>query len=213
MNKVLEQNLRDCADHYGNLAKELGPSAKAAGWRDETTQFLRFEQLFKIIDPDHNNFSIADVGCAYGALLSAMPADIKNRMGRYDGYDLSSAMVEVARDVHKDEKRARFFDTAKIKEPADYIVESGIFNHHFNTSAPEWTAHIHKTIEHMVESAKKGVAFNIMSNRVDFQEDYIYYADPMKMLEFCLDKFGRNVQLLHDYALYEFTVLIRKPKA
>lgn len=211
--KTITDNLRDCADHYGNLAKTLGPSAKAAGWRDEETQFLRFAQLYKIIDPSLKDFTIADVGCGFGALLEAMPQNLKSNLARYDGYDISEDMIKAAQKKHKGNTKARFIQNSKITTPVDYCVESGIFNHHFDADRNEWKKHIQNTIKHMVENAKRGVAFNIMSNRVDYEEGYIYYADPAELLTFCLENFGRHVQLIHDYPLYEFTVLIRKQGA
>jgi hypothetical protein len=37
----------------------------------------------------------------------------------------------------------------------------------------------------------------------------LYYADPAFYVDQCLSRFSRHVTLLHDYPLYEFTVLVR----
>ena len=38
----------------------------------------------------------------------------------------------------------------------------------------------------------------------------LYYADPMFLFDYCKRNFSRNVALLHDYRLYDFTLVVRK---
>jgi hypothetical protein len=44
----------------------------------------------------------------------------------------------------------------------------------------------------------------------DKKRDYLYYADPCRLFDLCKRRYSRQVALLHDYGLYEFTVLVRK---
>jgi hypothetical protein len=39
--------------------------------------------------------------------------------------------------------------------------------------------------------------------------DDLFYADPLALFEHCRTRFSRRVALLHDYPLYEFTLLVR----
>ena len=39
---------------------------------------------------------------------------------------------------------------------------------------------------------------------------YLYYADPLFLFDYCKKKYSKSVALLHDYGLYEFTILVRK---
>jgi len=41
-------------------------------------------------------------------------------------------------------------------------------------------------------------------------KDDLYYADPCYFFDYCKKKFSKNIALLHDYGLYEFTILVRK---
>ena len=41
-------------------------------------------------------------------------------------------------------------------------------------------------------------------------KDYLYYGDPLFYFDYSKRHFSRNVALLHDYDLYEFTLLIKK---
>lgn len=206
----VQKNLKAIAQDYGRRVSEQGPCAKAAGWRDTQTQHMRFFQLFKLFEGDKGPYSVADLGCGYGEMLNAMPDSIKKKISLYTGYDISVEMVEAAQRLFSAEENCLFVQDSEITEPSDYVLASGIFNHHFDADLAAWKTHIQDTLRHMVKKARKGAAFNIMSTYVDYQEDYIYYADPAEMLSFCLDEFGRHVRLLHDYPLYEFTVLIKK---
>jgi hypothetical protein len=38
----------------------------------------------------------------------------------------------------------------------------------------------------------------------------LYYADPLFLFDYCKTKFSTLVSLIHDYPLYEFTILVRK---
>ncbi len=40
--------------------------------------------------------------------------------------------------------------------------------------------------------------------------DDLHYADPLETFERCKPRCSRHVALLHNYALYEFTVLVRR---
>lgn len=195
---------------YSQRVTDYGSTPSAVGWSDLETQRLRFIQLQKIIEVNEHAFSLSDLGCGYGAFVQTLPENLQQRMSAYKGYDISEKMIEVAKENFKSDPKYTFFLSSNIQEKTDYVIASGIFNHHFGADAKDWWAHIIKTISHMHEQAKKGIAFNIMSAYVDYQEDYIYYCDPMDMLRVCLDSFGRNVRLYHDYNLFEFTILIKK---
>jgi hypothetical protein len=38
----------------------------------------------------------------------------------------------------------------------------------------------------------------------------LYYGDPAFFFDHCKTHYARDVALLHDYGLYEFTLLVRK---
>jgi hypothetical protein len=40
--------------------------------------------------------------------------------------------------------------------------------------------------------------------------NYLYYADPCALFDLCKRRYSKHVALLHDYGLYEFTILVRK---
>jgi hypothetical protein len=46
-------------------------------------------------------------------------------------------------------------------------------------------------------------------NDVDKRRANLFYADPAEWFEHCRRSYSRHVSLLHDYPLYEFTILVR----
>ena len=62
----------------------------------------------------------------------------------------------------------------------------------------------------LYNNSLKGIAFNFLTSYVDYRSEILYYQDPAEMLTFCLDNFGKNVKLVHDYPLYEFTIIVYK---
>ena len=41
----------------------------------------------------------------------------------------------------------------------------------------------------------------------------LHYADPLELFDYCKRNFSAAVALLHDYGLYEFTIIVRKGDA
>ena len=94
---------------------------------------------------------------------------------------------------------------------ADYSVASGIFNVRLDQSDADWREYIVRTLEQMAATSRKGFAFNCLTSYsdADHMRPDLYYADPCWLFDLCKRRFSRNVALLHDYDLYEFTMLVR----
>jgi len=45
---------------------------------------------------------------------------------------------------------------------------------------------------------------------VDWKQDNLYYGDPFLFFDYCKRNISRYVSLLHDYPLYEWTIIVRK---
>ena len=62
------------------------------------------------------------------------------------------------------------------------------------------------------EHSKIGLSFNLLSSFVDWRSDQLYYGDPGLFLNWCKKHFEAHVTLYHDYDLYEWTMIVRKPQ-
>ena len=75
-----------------------------------------------------------------------------------------------------------------------------------------WLNHIKSILHNIDTQSSKGFAFNCLTKYSDADKimPHLYYADPAEIFHFCKQNYSRNVALLHDYDLYEFTILVRK---
>ena len=70
------------------------------------------------------------------------------------------------------------------------------------------TGELHK----MNDISRRGFSFNMLTKYSDpeYMRQHLYYADPCYLFDYCKMHFSRNVALLHDYEVYDFTILVRK---
>lgn len=200
--------------YYTNKINTFGATPKGVDWNSESSQLIRFKQLSQILD-NHHSFSINDLGCGYGKLVSFLKKRYTN-LETYCGYDLSAKMVSSAREQYNLLENTSFIviDHAFQIKTADYTVASGIFNVKMDYSENEWLSYILKTVDAISEKSTKGFAFNLLTKYSDaeYMKDYLYYSDPCFFFDYCKQNFSRNVTLLHDYGLYEYTILVRKKR-
>jgi SAM-dependent methyltransferase len=205
----LQKITRPVAEYYGRKLSLHGAVPQGVDWNSRESQVLRFEQLLKIHD-SKVGFSILDWGCGYGALLAYLRG--KKIKCRYIGFDLSAKMIQKAHELHGKQSQARFKTGSPEGEKADYVVSSGIFNVRLRTPLRAWEAYVLGILRGMNRLSRKGFSFNCLTKYSDkgkMRPD-LYYADPLFLFDHCKKKFSRNVALLHDYGLYEFTILVRK---
>jgi hypothetical protein len=117
-----------------------------------------------------------------------------------------------AREIHQDKPFCSFSSQETELNPVDYAVESGIFNIRLEYSYDEWTGYVIQTLQRMNSLSRKGFAFNMLTSYSDppYMKPHLYYADPCYYFDYCKRHFSRNVALLHDYNLYDFTILVKK---
>ena len=195
--------------YYSEKIVAHGATAKCVDWRDEASQELRFEQLLKVCDP-MRPFSLNDYGCGYGAL--ALHLEERGLDVRYTGFDISEEQLAQARELAVESERRRFVVAEAQLEPADYTVASGIFNVRLDAPADAWQAQALATLDRLDALSTRGFAFNMLTSYSDAElmRDDLWYADPRVVFDHCKRAYSRWVALLHDYGLWEFTILVRK---
>lgn len=201
--------LTEVADYYSEKLAQHGETPRGVDWNGEESQELRFEQLCKIID-GRSQFSLNDLGCGYGALHDFLVGRCSGFS--YSGIDVSESMIKSAEQRYQGIPQARFALASEPDSVADYGVASGIFNVRLGRTDAEWRTYLEATLDILDRSSRLGFSFNCLTSYSDAEKmrDYLYYADPCALFDFCKRRYSRNVALLHDYGLYEFTILVRK---
>jgi SAM-dependent methyltransferase len=200
--------IAEVEQYYSRKLDRHGPTPRGVDWNDDDSQELRFERLLELVG-DAEEFSLNDYGCGYGALLEHLVRE--GRAVRYAGFDISPAMIATARQRHEEAPHATFTTEIAELRPADFTVASGVFNVKLDTPEDEWGRYVLEMIDQMAGLSVAGMALNALTSHTDpgRRRPDLYYADPAALLDRCLRSYSRDVALRHDYALYEFTILVR----
>lgn len=202
--------LEKVKDMYSENLRTKGAVSTAVGWNTPESQELRFEKLTSVIVDRGAPVSVNDYGCGYGAHLHYLER-CGIAVAEYYGYDLSAEMLEAARaNLASFQGRLDLRKSAEIATRADYTFVSGTFNVRFESGYDAWKAFIHSKLDEMDRFSAKGFAFNLLSTYVDWQEPHLFYGDPGYWFDHCKRKYSKRVSLLHDYPLYEWTLVVRK---
>lgn len=202
--------LEDVAAFYSSKLAEHGPTPRGVDWKDAASQALRFEQLCRIIHLAPV-FSVNDLGCGYGAFYEFLARAYPSFS--YAGIDISADMIRAAEQRRHDRGgEARFLLGDRPDTTADYGIASGIFNVRMERLDVEWWRYLEDTLDMLDRTSRVGFAFNCLTSYADADKmrDDLYYADPCALFDLCKRRYSRDVALLHDYGLYEFTILVRK---
>jgi SAM-dependent methyltransferase len=201
--------LGEVASYYSDKLEQHGQSPRGVDWNGEEGQTLRFRELCRVIDASRP-FSVTDLGCGYGALHDFLSAE--GRAFDYLGVDVSGSMVEAARERLQGRGNARLLQASAPDCVNDYGIASGIFNVRFGRTDAEWQAYVERSLDELDRASRLGFSFNCLTSYsdADRMRPDLYYADPGRLFDLCKRRYSRNVALLHDYGLYEFTMLVRK---
>jgi len=204
-NKIIHQ----VNQYYSKKIIENGATAQGVDWNSTESQELRFEVLSNVINADEN-FSVLDYGCGFGSMYDYFKK--KYFQFHFTGLDISEEMIREAVKRNAGNKNSAWITTLNANALFDYVIASGIFNVKLNNSNKEWETYMKEIIHKINTHAKKGFSFNVLTQYSDkeFMKDYLYYADPLFLFDYCKKHFSRNVALLHDYNLYEFTIIVRR---
>lgn len=203
-------NFNQAKNYFEERLNTHGATARGVDWNSETAQEIRFSQLIKVINPTQP-FSLLDYGSGYGALAGYL-LRLNAPMNEYVGYDVIESMVEKGREVFAEHPQCTFVSRFEELAPVDYSIASGIFNLKLETPFEQWTEYVVSELHKMNDLSQKGFSANFLTkySDTDHMRPHLYYADPCYLFDYCKRNFSRNVALLHDYEVYDFTIIVRK---
>lgn len=185
--------------YYTDKILKYGLTPQGVDWNSVESQNLRF--LILSADKDnYSSFSVVDYGCGYGSMFDFY----KKRYNDFTfyGYDISEEMFN----------NAKWYTELNNVPDADFVIASGIFNVRLKNSERDWLEYIIETLNVINNKSIKGFSFNMLTQYSDseYMKDYLYYADPLFIFDYCKRNFSKYVSLKHDYPLYEFSISIKK---
>lgn len=199
--------------HYQRTFLEHGCSSAGVDWGTDESVRRRNHAMLQLVSNDlegPENPSLLDVGCGYANLL-----DQANETGvalDYHGIDVVQEMTDAASKRHPGVSFQTLdaFDLAEHQR-YDYLVCNGILTQKLQASQLDMQVFAKRLITHLYKHCNRGIAFNVMSSRVNFMADNLFYWSPVESLAFCLGELSSSVGLDHHYLPYEYTVYVYRP--
>lgn len=197
---------------YDHRINECGPVANGVFWSNTDRQILSYEVLLNAIDHHDLNgpITVNDFGCGYGALFDLLVSSPMMKNGHYFGYDISQKMITTAQKIHND-PRATFFTSPIASEKADYSFVSGTYNMSMGAARDLWTHYIKTSLKMLWNMSNKAMAFNMLDGRGETKLPDLFYADMTEFTTFA-QTLSPDVEVVDDYELPEFTIIVRRAK-
>ncbi len=194
--------------HYQKTFDAYGPTSEGIDWGEhEERVTLRYEKMAQLFETK-TNASVLDVGCGFGGFQNYLEAN--GYVFDYHGIDVVDNMITWAR-THQNNACYISGDvlTYEFERQFDYLICNGILTQKLEASILEMDAYAKALIKRMFSLSKNGIAFNIMSTKVNFFSENLYYRSPVEMLAYCMSEFSTKIKIDHSY-LYEYTIYIYK---
>lgn len=190
---------------YRRLLEAHGPSTQSVSWRTKESQDLRFEKLLSVVDLDTSEpIIVNDLGCAYGPFFGFLD-ERRVAVQQYYGYDICPEMLAALSSLES--SRVEAIHSCRVTNDADYSFASGVFNLRFDVADDQWRTYVRSLVLGLAEHSRRGFAFNLLSTYNDYQQDHLFYGDPCEWFDWCKRDITSRVTLLHDYPLYEWTIV------
>ncbi|MGZ9809202.1 class I SAM-dependent methyltransferase [Pseudoroseicyclus sp. H15] len=198
------------ARYYDSALAEHGDTAQGAGWPNEADRQTRFKVMAGLAPPGQLG-RLCDLACGTGQFLCHLTA-AGTPPDSYLGLDISAAVIARARQNHPG---ARFEQRDLLADPPaerfDHVVANGLFTVKDALSQDEMWAFMERMVTAMWALADRGIAFNVMSDVVDWRRDDLFHVPTDKLLAFLYRLAGRRVVIRADYGLYEYTAYVLRP--
>jgi len=197
-----DMTIRRYAERYG----QYGYSPKTLGW-DKGKQDVRFHILTDGFDC--RGKSMLDIGCGFGDLNLTLRARCGQEYS-YLGVDLVDTLLAEGRQRYENERvhfTAGNFLELPLAGNFDIGLASGVFNHRLAHS-DSYTV-IEATMAKAFGICREGIAFDFLSDKVDYQHEHTFHSSPERILAMAYH-LSRNVVLRNDYMPFEFAVYVFK---
>lgn len=192
---------------YNEAYQKHGYSPKTVLWGKEEKQNIRLEVLTSMYDFEGK--SVLDIGCGFGDLNKILSKKYKDY--KYLGIDINEQLVKEANEMNKDRENINFtvgdFGEYEFDQKLDYAVLSGTFA--FSLEDKDQYEHVEEYIKKSLEICNDGLAFNFVSDRVNFKVDGYYNYNVEKIISIAY-KYSRNIVMRSDYMPFDFSLFIFK---
>jgi SAM-dependent methyltransferase len=180
--------------------RRFGHDLQAIDYGRRESQLARFAVLAEALPLAGR--SVLDVGCGLADFADYLAARVPD--AEYAGVDISAAMIAEARRLrpHLDLRRLDILGE-DAGGPYDLVVANGIFY----LLGDDAETIMQRLVGQLFALCREAVVFTSLSAWAPAQEPGEFYADPLRVLDFCR-KLTPHVVLRHDYLAHDFAVYL-----
>ena len=187
---------------YNERYKKFGRDIRTVGWSNDRDQALRFDVLFRGLDP--RGKTILDVGCGLGDLVPYLERCTDGDFS-YIGIDVAGELIKDARAIHTGSNCE--FSTGDIFSIELPQVDISVLSGALSLKREGIETYARDTLRRMIKLSRKAAASNFLTSYVDFEALHNQHYSPENVFSWAKE-YSNRVNLIHDYPLYEFTIQI-----
>lgn len=194
--------------YYAETFRQYGPTPKGLAWQNQESMDTRFQVMLDLIKDKDKKSSLLDFGCGTAGLLDFLnKKNIKNI--EYIGLDANKSLIDFCKKTYNNQ----FIHANILKDKIpnfDYIIINGVFTVKEKLLWDEMWNYFSKVIKILFEKANIGIAFNLMSEFVDWKREDLFHVPLNVVALFATKELTRHYVIRNDYKLYEFTTYVYK---
>lgn len=200
------------AQHYEQCFTTHGPGHLGVDWPNAEDADLRYRTMLGVIRETEQTVSLLDFGCGSGGLLEYLDRVPSTDVYLdYHGHDISPAYIDHCRRTYPHLPFTAGDVLTGAELPAvEYAIANGVFTEKLELSTDAMFDFLCDVVRVLFTSVRVGLAFNVMSKKVDWERDDLFHLDPERLEEFLIGELGADVKIIEDYGLYEYTAYVYK---
>jgi SAM-dependent methyltransferase len=218
MKEEIKEISEQMIERYSRRYREMGYNVKTLGWGSTEQQQYRFQQTLSV-PVEFAGKSVLDIGCGFGDYGDFLIRE-NIEFEKYTGWDINVDLIREAQTRKSAEAKFEFQveNIALLEEKQDAKFDVGVMLGVLNLNLKgkvDNYEYSKKNISTAFSLVKDVLIVDFLSTNLSLdypKEDFVFYHDPLKMIEFAFT-LSSNVVLKHDYAAIpqkEFMLFIYK---
>lgn len=204
------------AAHYRECLKKYGDRSLGMDWPRETDNLRRFAVMAALFEQDllssGKRIKLLDFGCGTSHFFEFLRTTGLAKRIDFMGIDIVPESIEISKRKFPGNKYLCLDILASTEALGthDYITINGIFTQKRSMTEREMRKFLERVLARLYPCFRRGLAFNTMSDQVDFRRRGAFHIDLDWAAKMLAKKFSRHFLVRHDYGLFENTFYLFK---
>jgi len=174
-------------DFFTKRLLHFKDSPEAVGWT-KTGQLLRYEAVYKLINPDGKK--LLDFGCGKGDFYRFLKEKVCKV--NYTGIDINPSLIELAK---KNYPETNFYVKDIEIEPLNEVFEYTVIIGVFNLAISNVKNLMQRCVKILFENTKERLILNCLNNKTKFKDIGVTYFSAEELKSFA-KSLTQNFQIL-----------------